>query len=261
MAHFLRFHHAFGHSNFKPVSIRYAKPTNVFNLRLRCSSEAPQNAHRLVAQVKEKLKREHSTLPVGKCGRDDEEMILWFLKDRRFSVEETVAKLSKAIKWREDFRVSELTEESIKRVSASGKGYLHKHLDVHGRPVLIVDGSKHFPGEYEVYEDEKLFIFLVEKAISQLPAGKQDILVIIDLRRFQARNADLKFITFVFDVFYNYYPRRLSEVVFVDAPFVFKPFWQLVKPLLKSYASLVRFCSEKDVKQDYFTADTLPANF
>lgn len=28
-------------------------------------------------------------------------------------------------------------------------------------------------------------------------------------------------------------------MLFVDAPFVFKPMWQLVRPLLKSYASLV----------------------
>jgi hypothetical protein len=42
-----------------------------------------------------------------------------------------------------------------------------------------------------------------------------------------------------FNVFYYYYPKRLSQVLFVDAPFVFKPIWQLTKPMLKSYASLV----------------------
>jgi TRAP-type C4-dicarboxylate transport system permease small subunit len=41
------------------------------------------------------------------------------------------------------------------------------------------------------------------------------------------------------DVFYYYYPKRLGQVLFVDAPFVFQPMWQVVKPLLKSYASLV----------------------
>lgn len=51
----------------------------------------------LVAEVKEKLAKEHNSLPVGKYGRDDEEMILWFLKDRKFSVEETASKLTKAI--------------------------------------------------------------------------------------------------------------------------------------------------------------------
>lgn len=48
-------------------------------------------------KVKEKLERDHNSLPLGRNGRDDEDMILWFLKDRRFSVEDSVAKLTKAI--------------------------------------------------------------------------------------------------------------------------------------------------------------------
>lgn len=42
-----------------------------------------------------------------------------------------------------------------------------------------------------------------------------------------------------FDVFYFYYPKRLGQILFVEAPSVFRPLWQLTKPLLKSYASLV----------------------
>lgn len=51
----------------------------------------------LVLEVKEKLEKDHYSLPVGKYGRDDEDMILWFLKDRKFSVKDTVSKLTKAI--------------------------------------------------------------------------------------------------------------------------------------------------------------------
>ena len=46
-----------------------------------------------------------------------------------------------------------------------------------------------------------------------------------------------------FDVFYYYYPKRLGQVLFVEAPFIFKPIWQVAKPLLRSNASLVcHFC-------------------
>lgn len=51
--------------------------------------------------------------------------------------------------------------------------------------------------EYELYEDERLCVFLIEKALSKLPEGKQEVLVILDLRGFQAQNSDLKFLTFV----------------------------------------------------------------
>ena len=46
-------------------------------------------------------------------------------------------------------------------------------------------------------EDEKLCAFLIEKAVSKLPDGKEQILGIMDLRGFGARNADLKFVTFL----------------------------------------------------------------
>ncbi|KAK9076823.1 hypothetical protein SSX86_005157 [Deinandra increscens subsp. villosa] len=232
-----------------------------FSVR-NCSSETNTDSSRkLVMKVKEKLEKDYYSLPTGKNGRDDEELILWFLKDRRFSVEETISKLTKAIKWRQEFGVSQISEESVRRVAATGKSYVHNCLDVNGRPVLIVVPSKHIPEMFSQSEDERLCVFLLEKALSSLPEGKEDILGIFDLRGFSLKNSDLKFLTFLFDVLYYYYPSRLGQVLFVDAPFVFQPIWQLAKPLVKSYASLVRFCSVDDVRKEYFTESTLPASF
>lgn len=53
------------------------------------------------------------------------------------------------------------------------------------------------PQKQDPDEDEKLCVFLIEKALSRLPAGKQDILGIFDLRGFGTENADLKFLTFL----------------------------------------------------------------
>ncbi|KAJ6882345.1 hypothetical protein NC651_028823 [Populus alba x Populus x berolinensis] len=72
-------------------------------------------------------------------------MILWFLKDRKFSVDEAISKLTKATKWPEEFKAPELSEESVKSIADTGKSYVHDSLDVNGRPVLGVAASKHFP--------------------------------------------------------------------------------------------------------------------
>ncbi|KAK8478805.1 hypothetical protein V6N11_025413 [Hibiscus sabdariffa] len=221
----------------------------------------PNNSRKLVLEVKEKLEKEHSNLPVGKHGRDDEDMILWFLKDRRFSVDEAITKLTKAIRWRHEFGVSDLSEDDVKNIAATGKGYVHDFLDVNDRPVLIIVASKHLPAVHDPREDEKLCIFLIEKALSKLPPGKEQILGIADLRGFGTENANLSFLTFLFDVFYYYYPKRLGEVLFVEAPFIFQPIWQMTKPLLKSYASMVKFCSVETVRKEYFTEATVPAIF
>ncbi|MQM05787.1 hypothetical protein Taro_038603 [Colocasia esculenta] len=151
----------------------------------------------LVLEVKDKLKTEHPDLPVGKNGRDDEDMILWFLKDRRFSVEDAVFKLTKAIKWRQEFSVSELTEESVRNLYETGKAYVHDFLDVQGRPVLVVVVSKHFPGVQDPKENEKLCVFLIEKALCKISTGRKEILTIIDLRGFCTENADISFLRFL----------------------------------------------------------------
>ncbi|XP_034673848.1 CRAL-TRIO domain-containing protein C365.01 isoform X3 [Vitis riparia] len=200
---------------FRPKSLSTCK----FSIQNRISNS--DNSRKLVMEVKEKLEKDQHSLPVGRNGRDDEDMILWFLKDRKFSVEEKCKHIAK-------------------------------------RTVRIVSPYEKMQ---DPIEDEKLCVFLIEKALSKLPAGKEEILGIIDLRGFGTENADLKFLTFLFDVFYYYYPRRLGQVLFVEAPFVFKPIWQLVKPLLKSYASLARFCSMETVRKEYFTEETFPASF
>ncbi|XP_058194049.1 CRAL-TRIO domain-containing protein C3H8.02 [Rhododendron vialii] len=238
------------------------RPNRLRNLSsVRCRISEPTDSLKLVTDVKERLENDHHNLRVGMYGKDEEDVIFWFLKDRKFSVEDAVSKLAKAIKWREEFGVSELSEESVRTAAETGKAFVLDFLDVYDRPVLIVVASKHFPAKHNPSEDEKLCVFLIEKALSKLPAGSEEILGIFDLRGFGAQNADLKFFTFVFDVFYKYYPRRLGQVLFVNAPFVFKPIWQLAKPLLKSYASLVRYCSVEEVKKEYFTESTIPTIF
>ncbi|XP_013612825.1 PREDICTED: motile sperm domain-containing protein 2 [Brassica oleracea var. oleracea] len=247
--------------NFKNSKSIYTDRSRSCRFSVRsCVSDSP-NANKLVLEVKERLAKDCTSLPIGKNGRDDEEMILWFLKDRRFSVDEAIGKLTKAIKWRHEFKVNELSEDSVKAAAETGKAYVHGFLDVKGRPVVIVAPAKHIPGLLDPIEDEKLCVFLLEKALSKLPAGQHKILGIFDLRGFGSQNADLKFLTFLFDVFYYYYPSRLDEVLFVDAPFIFQPIWQFTKPVVKSYASLVKFCSVETVRKEYFTEETIPSNF
>lgn len=62
-------------------------------------------------------------------------------------------------------------------------------------------------------------------------------------------------------MFFVYYPKRLGQVLMVDAPWVFQPPWQLIKPLLRKYAALVRFVSSETVRNEYFSPETVPKDF
>lgn len=53
----------------------------------------------------------------------------------------------------------------------------------------------------------------------------------------------------------------LQQVLFVDAPWIFQPGWEVVKPWLKKYSALVRFVKRDQLLLEYFTPETAPAHF
>ncbi len=63
------------------------------------------------------------------------------------------------------------------------------------------------------------------------------------------------------DIFFLYYPKRLGQVLFVDAPWGFQPGWELVKPWLKKYAALVQFVKVKELRESFFMPETVPEEF
>lgn len=218
-------------------------------------------AKEMVATIEERLSKEFPELPTGEGGRDDKELLLWFLRDRRFDIEKATAKLAAAIKWREEFGVQQLTKESVAEEAATGKAYLLKEPDRMGRPVIIVAAAKHYPDKDRLLASQQLCVYMIEQALIKLKPGQEQILGIFDLRGFKLKNGDPAFVKFLIEAFFNYYPKRLGEVLFVDAPMIFQPGWSLMKPLLKSYSSLVRFCSADVVRNEYFTPETVPDAF
>jgi len=53
--------------------------------------------------------------------------------------------------------------------------------------------------------DQRLCVFLIEKALSKLPTGEEQILAIFDLRGFGPENVDLKILEIFGNVFVLYH--------------------------------------------------------
>lgn len=191
----------------------------------------------------------------------DDTTLQWFLRDRKFDVEAAAEKLNTMQQWRSDFHVDAITSESVQTELNSGKAYVHTSKDVNGRPVIVIRVPKHVTGEFPLDDSKRLCVHLLEEAIAQLPPGNETLVGIFDLQGFGSRNADLGFVRFLVDIFFTYYPKRLGQVLMVDAPFIFKPGWAVVKPWLRKYSALVQFVSREELRQQYFTEDTLPADF
>lgn len=205
-------------------------------------------------QLKQRMAASDVSMP-------DDTTLQWFLRDRKFDVDSATEKLQAMQRWRSDFNVGAITAEAVKAELDSGKAYVHTSLDVNGRPAIIIRVPKHVTGEYALDDSKRLCVHLLETALAQLPPGNETLVGIFDLRGFASRNADLGFVRFLVDIFFTYYPKRLGQVLMVDAPFIFKPGWAVVKPWLHKYSALVQFVSREELKQHYFTPDTLPPDF
>mmetsp|Transcript_11351 Transcript_11351/g.29101 ORF Transcript_11351/g.29101 Transcript_11351/m.29101 type:complete len:308 (-) Transcript_11351:233-1156(-) len=197
-----------------------------------------------------------------KYGTPSADVCKWFLRDRKFDVEETVEKLQGMLRWRSEFRVDAITDAMIAAEAATGKAELWRHCDVNGQPVVLVRVDKHVTGKVPLDESIRLCVAILEEAESQaVESGVETILGIFDLKAFNSSNADFGFAKFLVDAFFTYYPKRLSQVLFVDAPWIFQPAWAVVKPWLGKYAALVKFVSAAEVCSEYFAAETCPADF
>lgn len=190
-----------------------------------------------------------------------EAQLQWFLLDRKLDIVAAKDKLVAMLQWRRDFGADSITTTDVAQEAATGKAYLHTHNDVKDRPVIVVRAAKHVKDAAPLVHSQRLCVYTLERALEKLPDGQETVLGIFDLRGFQSQNADMGFVKFMVDIFFTYYPKRLGQVLFVDAPWIFKPGWEMMKPWLKKYAALVRFVSAEEVRREYFTNDTVPSDF
>lgn len=181
----------------------------------------------------------------------------WFIRDRSLDVAEAEEKLKEYLQWR-DGGFSGLTAEhpEVAREIALKKAYLSEDPDVLGRPIVIVKAKLQVADTRDLEATKKLCVWLMDTALENLEGtGHENILVIFDLRGFGPKNADIPFLKFFIDVMFKYYPKRIANVLLLEPPFVFQPVWQVVKPLLGKYSSLVRFSNMKELKEYIGKAD------
>jgi hypothetical protein len=96
----------------------------------------------------------------------------------------------------------------------AGAAYVHPHLDVEGRAVIVVEISKHSK-KADIEASKKHAVHAVEECVKKMEqeGGSGAIYAVWDMRGFNGSNADLDLAKFcILDVFREYYPKRLSQV-------------------------------------------------
>ena len=190
-------------------------------------------------------------------------LLAWFLRDRKLDADKARAKTLKYLEWRRSgYGESELKLSSeVAEEAASGKAVLLGERDAQNRPVVYVTLTKHDVETREISRTCRLCVKLVDEALEQLSgegAGAPETLMcVFDLRGFTMKNADIDFVKFFIKCIFDYFPKRISQVLLIEPPWVFTPVWQIVKPLMGKYAALVKQVKAKDAKAYFDPESTL----
>jgi hypothetical protein len=189
-------------------------------------------------------------------------LLEWFLRDRKLDADKATEKTKKYLQWRMDDGYDALASApDVAEEAATGKAVLLAERDVLGRPVVYVTLTKHDVETRELARTCKLCVKLVDEALEALRAegdgASETIMCVFDLRGFSMKNADIDFVKFFIKCIFDYFPKRISQVLLIEPPWVFTPVWQIIKPLMGKYASLVKQTKAKEAKEYFADESTL----
>jgi len=188
-------------------------------------------------------------------------LVTWFLRDRKLDADKARAKTTAYLTWRANEGFDDLYVPEVDEEAATGKAVLLTERDACGRSVVYVTLTKHEVETRDLSRTCRLCVRLVDEALERSRAegegAPETLMCVFDLRGFTMKNADIEFVKFFIKCIFDYFPKRVSQVLIVDAPWVFKPVWAVIKPLMGKYASLVRQVKVEEAKEYFADGSTV----
>lgn len=210
-----------------------------------------------------------------------DQLVLRFLRARKWDVQKALIMLVSTMKWRQDAKVDEdimlhgeehfvLQEQSgasekDKKFAKDfldqmrmGKSFSHG-VDKDGRPTTVVRTRLHHAGEQSEESLERYTIYLIETNRHLLSAPVDTGTVIFDMTGFGMANMDYTPVKFMIQCFEANYPESLGVVLVHKAPWVFQGFWKIIKGWLDPVvASKVHFTNNLKDLSEFITPSRIP---
>ena len=172
-----------------------------------------------------------------------DQLLLRFLRARKWDVQKALVMLVSAMKWRQDAKVDDdimaVGEEhfanqekegdaNAKQFAADflaqmrmGKSFAHG-IDKEGRPINVIRVRLHKGGEQSQESLERYTIYLIELTRMMLQHPVDTGCIIFDMTGFSMANMDYTPIKFMIQTFEANYPESLGTILVHKAPWVFQ---------------------------------------
>ncbi|KAH9553198.1 hypothetical protein CY35_09G105900 [Sphagnum magellanicum] len=200
----------------------------------------------------------------GKSEELDDALLMRFIRELSFNIEEAAKAIAKHQEWRASFLPNGyILESEISGELNAKKSYLQGQ-DRKGHPILLILGCKHVPNKEDFEEFKRFIVYAIEKAIKVAPADGK-LVGIIDLKDYGFKNLDSRGFIAGFDILQSHYPQRVEKLFMVNVPLIFNGLWKVVSPFIKdAVREKIVFVDNKKLQETLLAdidADQLPSDY
>ncbi|KAA0715377.1 Motile sperm domain-containing protein 2 [Triplophysa tibetana] len=183
---------------------------------------------------------------VEKLFRDDS-LVEGYLTWRHFVVEDAVKMIDESFRWRKEFNLNDLTENSIPPwMFETGAVYLHGY-DKEGNKLFWFRVKLHVRDGKTLQDKKRYVAFWLERYARREPG--MPLTVVFDMSESGISNIDMDFVKYIISCFKVYYPKFLSKMIMYEMPWIMNAAWKIVKTWLGPEAiGKLRFVSKSDIQ-------------
>lgn len=231
-------------------------------------------AHRTPASIRETiwtmLKSDHP-----------DQLVLRFLRARKWDVQRALVMLISTMKWRQDFHLDDdvmvnaeeyflqqekSAEDETKNKFARdflvqlrlGKSFTHG-IDKDGRPISIVRVRLHRAGEQMNESLDRFTVHMIETTRLMLIPPVDTGCLVFDMTGFTLANMDYTPVKFMIQVFEANYPESLGVILVHKAPWVFQGIWKIIRGWLDPVvAGKVHFTNNVQDVSEFIPMSRIP---
>ncbi|CAO1631730.1 unnamed protein product [Parajaminaea phylloscopi] len=199
-------------------------------------------------------------------GEHPDAIMLRLLRARKWNVDRAIAVLGSTASWRVENNVEEIIsggELELTRtrggmnILRNGISYIYG-ASATGEPVYVIEVGRHFSASQTQDELKRGVILLQEVLQSAMPPPTERKIVIFNMNEFGIRNMDWWCVFFMVKTMECFYVETLARVYVHGAPWIFKPIWSILKPLLDPVVrDKIRLTSDPAELAEYVPLDHL----
>ena len=192
----------------------------------------------------------HSVVQPGK--------VLRFLRARKQDLELTNDMLNNHLEWIERVQPNKISAADVDKNAMDSGCWRYLGLSDDGSPVVWVQVSLWNPHEYDNTSYE-IYVAYFESMLERQMITNTFNVVVFDMSGWAFWHASyLGYIKILVDIAQNQYPERLRRVVLVNAPFLFRSCWVVIRPWLDPVtAAKVVFVSGVEAIQEEFAMQNI----